>query len=229
MQSIGSIFGVAALVTTGACAHVQPQEGEPQSEVAATAPQVATDTGSVHQAVDAPSEQAAPALAFGDPAPSPFEPASAEPAPQVAPDSAAPKPVAHADEAPRGDAPRGEVAKQPVEVAYTVGDVAIGRFVLTHGVENREPVDEVKSFAPGERVYAYVQAVNPDGEQYDLHIRWTKGEEQLGQPVAVAIGTGQRWRSWAWRHAPASPGEYRCVIETADGQLIAEVPFEVKG
>jgi hypothetical protein len=227
MQSIGSILGAAVLVSTTACAHVQPSEADSalQQEVASAESSPAGTTEAA-QPMAMPSQEAVATTESTQAAPAAD---GAEPAQPSTPDNEATQATAVAESDPYPAEQKGEAVKQPIEIAHEKGDVAIGRFVLAHGIEGREPVDEASAFEPGERVYAYVQAVNPDGEQYELHVRWTKGEEDLGEPMPVTIGNSPRWRTWAYRSAPTEPGAYRCIIETADGQPIAEVPFEVKG
>lgn len=209
----------AALLGSSACAHGQSAEMDAPSSETTTAKVMATESAAVSTsgAQDGVTPSATVATA------SEVSKTLAPPPQQEPGDSLVkpePTPVANAAEAQA--LPTGAEDHPPVE-----GE-PLARFVLTRGIEDREPVDEGVSFKPGERVYAFLEVANPDGGEYALNLRWARDEGDLGEATALTIGASPRWRTWSWRRAPEQPGSYRCFIETQDGEQVAEIPFRVE-
>lgn len=126
----------------------------------------------------------------------------------------------------RALSPSPEAVAATEEGVVSEGD-PIRRFLLTHGIEEREPVDVDDTFRPGERIYAFLDVANPDGEQYAVSLRWEYADGKVGKPTELTIGSSPHFRTWALWRAPAQPGAYRCIVESEDGQALAELPFSV--
>jgi len=214
MRTVLPMIGAACVLGVSACSHVQsPEAGTSTAEL--TVARVDT------MPIKSETESAPSASASASDMTSKVEtrPSALAMDPQ-APQQEASDPLvgtSAAAEATAGERAGGAIGE---------GE-QIGRFLLTRGIEQREPVDAAESFAPGERVYAFLEVANPDGGEYALNLRWVHEDDELGQPVALTIGASPHWRTWSWRRAPEQPGSYRCIVETAEGQQVGEIPFHV--
>ncbi len=216
-RTIYPLISAAYILGASACSHVQSPQAESSTDeqpvaVADTAPAVASDT--------AASDTAAPGLPSWE---------SPEGVASVEVNSQTQRPGETLRRQVDGVVPQdfgGSDAKS-IEHGASAEVERMDRFLLTRGIQDREPVDETESIRPGERLYAFLDVANPDGTEYALNVRWAREDGDLGQPVAVTIGTSPRWRTWSWRNAPEQPGSYRCLIEKEDGEIVAEIPFRV--
>jgi len=97
-------------------------------------------------------------------------------------------------------------------------------FVLTRGIDSREPVDRAESFrSTDDQAYAFLRIAN-DGPPADLTVVW-RYEGAVHGSVDLAIGRSPGWRTWS--SANLKPGAWRVAVSTADGQLLAERRFTV--
>lgn len=121
--------------------------------------------------------------------------------------------------APSQSAPFETTSSEAAPVALIIRD-----FVLTRGIDAREPVDRAESFrSTDDQAYAFLRIAN-DGAPADLTVVW-RYEGAVHGSVDLAIGRSPGWRTWS--SANLKPGDWRVAVSTADGQLLAERRFTV--
>lgn len=85
---------------------------------------------------------------------------------------------------------------------------------------------------PGDAIHCYVQVFSPARFQENLQVRWlyreANGRWQNADaiPLPVTGGREQGYRAFT-RKSNYQPGRWRCQVETADGQEIGRIGFEV--
>ena len=108
-------------------------------------------------------------------------------------------------------------------------EVKLDRFVLAHGVDQREPVEESEHFTGDTKIFAFVQFANPDGAPFAFRVHWEKAEGPASPyGVKLKVETAARYRTWSWTAIPREPGEYKAVLRTLDGKEIASKPFTIE-
>ncbi len=233
MKTVLPLISAACILGASACAHVQSSEAE-----RATTEQAVAAAETAPPAWDPTKVEGSPTAAAPAPeAPQAAASADAHSQPQMPGDTIptqAPAPVNTGATATNtgvtGAVPTQAEGPRPASAgqgAPAEGE-PLGRFLLTRGVEGREPLEATATFKPGEKVYAFLEVANADGSTHALSLRWVKEDANIGEPVALTIGASPHWRTWSWRRAPDQAGSYRCLVETEDGQQVAEMPFHVE-
>lgn len=102
--------------------------------------------------------------------------------------------------------------------------IVLKDFVLTHGIENREPVDAAGGFDLSDgQAYAFVRMFN-DGPPSDVSVVWIyEGDEHAR--VDLNIGTSTGWRTWS--SANLKPGHWTVRLVDAHGMTLDERDFSV--
>ena len=104
------------------------------------------------------------------------------------------------------------------------GGIVLKDFILTHGVEAREPVDAAHSFDLSDgQVYAFARLFN-DGPPSDVTVVWMH-EGSVHASVDLAVGTSPGWRTWS--SANLKPGHWTVRLVGADGVTLDERDFAV--
>ena len=108
-------------------------------------------------------------------------------------------------------------------------EVKVERFVLTSGVEGREPLDERDVFTTDDaKIFAFVQLAN-DKAPFAFRVHWEKlDEEPSPYGVELTVPTAPRYRTWSWTAIKRSPGQYKAVLRTLDGKDIASREFVIE-
>jgi hypothetical protein len=120
--------------------------------------------------------------------------------------------------------------EEPIDYSrpLAASEVTVKRFHLASGVAEREPLDERDTFKGDEKIFAFMELSNPEGEPYAFRVHW----EPLAGPISpygveLHVKTAPRFRTWSWTAIPREPGEYRAVLRTLDGEEIASHPFTI--
>lgn len=105
------------------------------------------------------------------------------------------------------------------------------RFVVTHKIENREPVagDQFKlGSAP---VYAFVEFENSARAARRVRVMFQNQDTKatVGNVKLIVPGTSERFRTWGNTRLIREPGHWVAVVSTVDGVELGRAPFEVKG
>jgi hypothetical protein len=121
--------------------------------------------------------------------------------------------------------------EEPIDYSrpLAVTEVTVNRFLLASGVESREPLDERDTFKGDEKIFAFMELANAEGEPYAFRVHW----EPVAGPaspygVELNVKTAPRFRTWSWTAIPREPGAYRAVLRTLDGEEIASRTFTIE-
>jgi len=102
--------------------------------------------------------------------------------------------------------------------------LVIRDFVMTRGIEAREPADRTESFRTTDgQAYAFLRLAN-DGPPTDLTVVW-RYEGTVHGKVDLAVGSSPGWRTWS--SVNLKPGDWAVEISNADGVVLAERHFTV--
>lgn len=115
--------------------------------------------------------------------------------------------------------------------APSPGRPSARRLIVTHAIEDREPVDElevVDDLSRGDRLYAFVELANTgEATEVDVVFRHesglTVGHVALELPAHV-----RRHRTWAYSTRVEEPGNWTAVVRDRDGRTLAVTSFEVR-
>ncbi len=111
------------------------------------------------------------------------------------------------------------------------GPVRVRRLILATGVERREPTgaSDVFRVRGQERVYAFVEAVNPTGEPIELDVTFEPPQGESTGHVALRVpARSSRFRTWAYTRHVHETGRWEAVVRAPDGQIIARRAFDVE-
>jgi hypothetical protein len=127
---------------------------------------------------------------------------------------------------PKPDGVEGSGEDRPLDPA----DVKVDRFVLATDVKQREPVGESDVFSSDTpKIFAFVQLANEQGAPYAFRVHWEKLDEAASPyGVKLDVPTAAHWRTWSWTAIKRSPGRYKAVLRTLDGQEIASREFAIE-
>ncbi len=104
---------------------------------------------------------------------------------------------------------------------------AVERFVITTGIEDREPVDTVESFPKGtERAYCFIEARNI-GEDTFVTVTWYHNDTETGS-IQLDLRQGQRWRTYAYKNLHQGSGTWRVELKDAKGNILETANFTVQ-
>ena len=144
-------------------------------------------------------------------------PAAAAAAP--APTTPEPAAVVAAAQVEKPAAPTAPQAKAAVRVR---------RLVITHGIENREPLAATELSAGGGPIYAFVELASGEGDAANVVVTFERGERAVGHVKLSVPGNSRRWRTWGQTRQIREAGEWQAVVRTADGEELARQSFQVK-
>ena len=105
------------------------------------------------------------------------------------------------------------------------GDMAVLDFLLTHNVEDREPVDQIDGFTASDRQgFAYARIKNL-GSPTKIEFLWRR-DDALVSRYRTKVGTSGRWRTWS--STDLWPGEWSVALVKEGGEVLAETRFVVE-
>lgn len=93
---------------------------------------------------------------------------------------------------------------------------------LTSGVREKDPVDELKSVAPGERVYAHLRIRNRTGKTHVLTLDFSVNGEQR-TTLTLDVEPSWSWRTWGYNTVLPSdrPGLLDVTVTDEGAELAA--------
>lgn len=108
--------------------------------------------------------------------------------------------------------------------ALAEGNIIIKDFVLTHAIDEREPIDMVEGFTPADgKGYVFARVFN-DGPPSQVTAVWLyEGDEHAR--VGLNVGTSTGWRTWS--SANLKPGDWTVQLRNDQGAILAERSFAV--
>ena len=104
--------------------------------------------------------------------------------------------------------------------------LACAEAVLTTGVQDRAPVDNVTTVAADVgRVFLFTRITGAEGAIQVEHV-WYKGDVEMGRvPLNVA---GTNWRTWSSKNIEQIwTGDWRVDVVGPDGAVLESVSFTV--
>jgi DUF2914 family protein len=108
------------------------------------------------------------------------------------------------------------------------GSIRIRRLVIASGVENREPTGAADTFELGGRIYAFVEAVNENGEAAQLRVTFEPDEGESTGHVALEVPANvARFRTWAYTRHVYEPGRWEAAVRDSSGRVVARRAFDV--
>jgi hypothetical protein len=114
-----------------------------------------------------------------------------------------------------------------------VGSLKVKRFVVTHKIENREPVVGASDdFALGSApIYAFVELENSGSAPRSIRVLFENEDTKatVGHVKLTVPGSQARFRTWGNTRLIHDPGHWVAVVSTADGVELGRAAFEVKG
>ncbi len=100
--------------------------------------------------------------------------------------------------------------------------LVIRDFVLSRGINEREPVDITYSFLSSDkRAYAFLR-INNLGAPTNVSVVWHY-EDRIHAAIELEIGTSPGWRTWS--SANLRPGWWRVELLDHEGLVLAEHSF----
>jgi len=126
-------------------------------------------------------------------------------------------------------APAASVARS--ELNASNDGLKLKRFVVTHKIENREPVTGDDFRLGSAPVYAFVEFENsaPAARSVRVLFQNLDTKATVGHVKLSVPGTSERFRTWGNTRMIRDPGHWVAVVSTVDGVELGRAPFEVKG
>jgi hypothetical protein len=152
---------------------------------------------------------------------------TAEPTPAAAPTVAA-VPTVSAMTPPAPEPSR--TATPPRQASLGADDaLAVKRFVVAHGVKNREPIDPTTMWKGDKnKIYAFVEVENKGGAPSEIVVEFEPpGGGAPHGDVTLSVGAAPRWRTWAYTRTASAAGSWTAVVKNKKGDVLARAPFEV--
>lgn len=115
------------------------------------------------------------------------------------------------------------VTATPAFAEMTVRD-----FILTTGVNDREPVDNINAVqaSDGSGKVTIFARIKNTGEKSSAIFVWYKGDAERARKT-VNIGASSGWRTWSL--SAVDVGTWRVLVADGEGNVLAEKTFEVAG
>lgn len=117
----------------------------------------------------------------------------------------------------------------PTQPGASAGDVElkVKRLVVTHAIEQREPV-AVEALSTAKQVVAFVELANAGADAGKVVITFEhEGQPSVGHIELEVPGDQPRWRTWGKTRMVKTAGEWEAVVSTADGTELAREKFVV--
>ncbi|MFW6067916.1 MAG: DUF2914 domain-containing protein [Myxococcota bacterium] len=131
------------------------------------------------------------------------------------------------EEEEREAAPQEAAEPKESEAAGTNG-LRIRDVTLAEGYEEGQPVGETTTFSRG-RIFAVIDVESSSDAPGTIYVSWVpEGKEPKFKGMALEIPAQRRYRTVAMTWAtPREPGDYRVVVRTEGGEVLADESFEI--
>ncbi|HEY4106170.1 MAG TPA: DUF2914 domain-containing protein [Polyangiaceae bacterium] len=105
------------------------------------------------------------------------------------------------------------------------------RFVVTHKIENREPVPGDDFSVGNTPVYAFAELENATPSPRGIRVLFENEDTKasVGHVKLTVPAAQQHYRTWGNTRLIRDPGHWVAVVTTADGVELGRAPFQVKG
>jgi hypothetical protein len=128
-------------------------------------------------------------------------------------------------------APSAAPAVVGAEIKAGSAGLKLKRFVVTHEIENREPVAGSDFTLGNAPVYAFVELENTGHDARSVRVLFQNLDTKatVGHVKLSVPGTSERFRTWGNTRMIRDAGHWVAVVSTVDGVELGRAPFEVKG
>jgi hypothetical protein len=105
------------------------------------------------------------------------------------------------------------------------------RVVVTHQIENREPVPGDDFSVGSAPVYAFVELENTNPSARGIRVLFENEDTKasVGHVKLTVPASQPHYRTWGNTRLIRDPGHWVAVVTTADGVELGRAPFQVKG
>ena len=102
----------------------------------------------------------------------------------------------------------------------------VNRFVLTTGIDDREPIDEVMNFPmETQKAFAFIEVGQVEFNT-QVTVVWSyKGEEVALVPLM--IGASSRWRTYSSKNIGGLVGDWKVELISEAGEILTATEFVV--
>ena len=108
--------------------------------------------------------------------------------------------------------------------AVAESSMVVRDFVLSHGIEGREPISNTESFRVEDgKAFAFAR-INNTGVPTRLSFVWNHGDRHHAT-VPVTVGTSPGWRTWST--VTLRPGTWHVKLVDDGGEVLLEKAFTV--
>jgi len=116
------------------------------------------------------------------------------------------------------------------EIKAPSDGLKLKRFVVTHKIQNREPIAAADFTLGSAPVYAFVEFENSAHEARSVRVMFQNQDTKatVGHVKLTVPGTSERFRTWGNTRMIKDPGHWVAVVSTVDGTELGRAPFEVK-
>ena len=104
---------------------------------------------------------------------------------------------------------------------------SVGRFVITSGIIDREPVDQIETVPVGtEQIFCFLEARDIAEDTFVTFV-WFHNDHQVGS-FQLELQQGSRWRTYAYKNLTEGPGTWRVELHDANGHVVATASLTVE-
>jgi pyruvate/2-oxoglutarate dehydrogenase complex dihydrolipoamide acyltransferase (E2) component len=124
--------------------------------------------------------------------------------------------------APAAPTVKPQVSEQPL-----VADaLAVRRLVVTHTIENREPVSG--ELRIGEQpIVAFLELTSSAPVEQTVTVSFERAGTAVGLVKLSVPAHSRRWRTWAQTRRIREPGAWDAVVRSQEGQELSRTKFQV--
>jgi len=132
--------------------------------------------------------------------------------------------------APSASAAASE-GKSEVEIKAASEGLKLKRFVVTHKIENREPVAGDEFSVSSAPIYAFAEFENNTRSSRSVRVLFENQDSKstVGHVKLTVPGGSERFRTWGNTRMIRDPGHWVAVVSTSDGVELGRASFVVKG
>ncbi len=110
------------------------------------------------------------------------------------------------------------------------GGFEVYELVLSKGLDSGQPVDPGTSFSRTDgRIYATIRVRNPERTETTIRVAWERADATTPSTrgIELNIPGRRRYRTVARTGTGRSAGSYKCVVYSADNEVLASANYEL--
>jgi hypothetical protein len=116
----------------------------------------------------------------------------------------------------------------PTQPALKPATIQVKRFIVTPGVESREPLPTGETLTLGQPVYAFAELSSGTGGDGEVEIVFEhEGGRKVGHVKLGVPADKARWRTWGQSRGVTKVGHWTAVLFDTEHTELARVAFDV--